>query len=69
MSGQLDSSWWQKTTFSRIALDTPMSAGIWRSMSLHLCDMDRFSPCSSSVRITPSSALKAMRVFSCVSWK
>jgi hypothetical protein len=32
-SGQLDSSWWQKITFSRMGRDTPTSSGISRSRS------------------------------------
>lgn len=35
-SGQFDSSWWQKMTFSRIALLTPNVSGTSRLISEHL---------------------------------
>lgn len=37
--GQLDSSWWQKMTFSRMALETPSCLGTSSSSSEHFVEM------------------------------
>ena len=42
-------SWWQKITCSSTARLTPMSSGIWMSMSVHLWLRELRFPCASVV--------------------
>lgn len=45
LNGQLDSSWWQKTTLLSTDLETPRALIISRSISAHLELRLTFSPC------------------------
>ena len=65
--GQEESSWWQKTTCSKMGLLTPRKKGMFLSSSVHLWDMVTRSPVSRlTVRRVPSRALKDAVVFFCV---
>lgn len=55
-SGQLDSSWWQKMTFSRMAFETPNCIGTSSSSAAHLVDRD---PRTCVPRISSGDATRA----------
>lgn len=61
--GQLDSSWWQKMTFSRIALETPSSNGTSSSISEHFVEIVfRYSPSAARPHLRYSSELVFLQV-------
>mmetsp|Transcript_142220 Transcript_142220/g.318218 ORF Transcript_142220/g.318218 Transcript_142220/m.318218 type:complete len:328 (-) Transcript_142220:322-1305(-) len=64
LTGQVDSSWWQKMTFSSMALGTPIRLGINWSMSAHRWDTECFWPSAPTVTTVPSMDLKDCRSLS-----
>mmetsp|Transcript_33136 Transcript_33136/g.85837 ORF Transcript_33136/g.85837 Transcript_33136/m.85837 type:complete len:283 (+) Transcript_33136:619-1467(+) len=58
LTGQVDSSWWQKITFSSMALGTPMRLGTSWSMSAQRWDTECFWPSGPTVTTVPSMDLK-----------
>mmetsp|Transcript_4032 Transcript_4032/g.16467 ORF Transcript_4032/g.16467 Transcript_4032/m.16467 type:complete len:236 (+) Transcript_4032:4292-4999(+) len=70
-SGQLLSSWWTNTTFSRIALLTPIISGTVALMSAHLRLTLTFSPVFSSIvcMAWSRSFFSSLPPLFCASWK